>query len=104
MILESFGKMSLSLDSQDLKLQKGLFLNNYKGDIFYLRNLMQIQINTWQLQTGWFHPYMEDFFEYISLSAIWTADCEWNCMVEEIRAIVSPPIQFSSFLYILYQI
>ena len=58
---------------------------------------MQIQINTWQLQTGWFHPYMEDFFEYISLSAIWTADCEWNCMVEEIRAIVSPPIQFSSF-------
>ena len=26
MILESFGKMSLSLDSQDLKLQKGLFL------------------------------------------------------------------------------
>ena len=45
---------------------------------------MQIQINIWQLQTGWFHPYMEDFFEYISLSAIWTADCEWNCMVEEI--------------------
>ena len=75
-----------------MKLQEGLFLNNYKGDIFYLRNLMQIQINTWQLQTGWFHPYMEDFFEYISLSAIWTADCEWNCMVEEIRAIVSPPI------------
>ena len=52
MILESFGKMSLYLDSQDLKLQKGLFLNNYKGDIFYLSNLMQIQINTWQLQTG----------------------------------------------------
>ena len=104
MILESFGKMSLFLDSKDLKLQEGLFLNNYKGDIFYLRHLMQIQINTWQLQTGWFHPYMEDFFEYISLSAIWTADCEWNCMVEEIRAIVSPPIQFSSFLYILYQI
>ena len=53
---------------------------------------MQIQINTWQVQTGWFHPYMEDFFEYISLSAILPADCEWNCMVEEIRAIVSPPI------------
>ena len=51
---------------------------------------MQIQINTWQVQTGWFHPYMGDFFEYISLSAIRTADCEWNCMVEEIRAIVSP--------------
>ena len=53
---------------------------------------MQIQINTWQVQTGWFHPYMGDFFEYISLSAIRPADCEWNCMVEEIRAIVSPPI------------
>ena len=65
---------------------------------------MQIQINTWQVQTGWFHPYMGDFFEYISLSAIRTADCEWNCMVEEIRAKVSHPIQFSSFLYILYQI
>ena len=50
---------------------------------------MQIQINTWQLQTGWFHPYMEDFFEYISLSVMGTADCEQNCMVEEIRARVS---------------